>query len=67
MPDSPEMWFGGGLVFLKLVKQEFPEGSQSAGNYEEPAVPLLGCFTSTEAVHSRAGMGGATWAAAHGQ
>lgn len=33
LPDSPESWFSGGFgFFLKLVKQEFPEGSQSAGN-----------------------------------
>lgn len=32
MPDSPESWLVEGLFFFKLVKQEFPEGSRSAGN-----------------------------------
>lgn len=43
---------GGGFVFLKLVKQEFPGGSQDASNPTEPAVPQHGVHCFDPAVRS---------------
>lgn len=43
---------GGGFVFLQLVKQEFPGGSQDASNPTEPTVPRHGVHCFDPAAHS---------------